>query len=81
MHAGTRAQDDMGDRFLACFLHAIDDAHLPEDPEFRAVLRAYMEWATADVMAYAPEGSQVSSGLTVPHWSWDGLVDGESPAC
>ena len=45
LHAGMEAQDDMGDRFVACFVRALDDAHLPEDAEFRRVVREYMEWA------------------------------------
>ena len=53
---------------------AADDAGLPDDPEFRAVLRAYMEWAVADVNAYAPEGAQVPDGLGMPRWDWDGRV-------
>jgi hemoglobin len=73
IHAGEGAMDDLGARFLACFVQAADDAGLPDDPEFRASLRAYMEWAVQDVLAYSPRGSQVPEGLPVPHWSWDGL--------
>ena len=72
LHAGTGAEEDMGPRFVACFVKAADDAHLPEDPVFRAALRSYMEWAVAEVMSYAPHGSQVPSGLGVPRWGWDG---------
>lgn len=72
LHAGMQADDDLGDRFLACFLGAIDDARLPDDPAFRGALRAYMEWALADVQAYNPKGSTVPAALPVPHWGWDG---------
>ena len=64
---------DLGRRFVACFVQAADDARLPEDPEFRAALRSYMEWAVADVLVYSPHGSAVPAGLPVPRWSWDGL--------
>ena len=73
LHAGMDAQDDLGDRFVACFVHAIDDAHLPEDAEFRRVLRDYMEWAVRDVHTYNVPGSSVPAGLALPRWSWDGL--------
>jgi hemoglobin len=46
---------------------------LPDDPEFRSALRAYMEWAVSDVMVYSPQASIVPGSLPVPHWSWDGL--------
>jgi hemoglobin len=74
LHAGMDAQDDLGDRFVACFAHAMDDADLPDDAEFRRALRAYMEWAVRDVHAYNARGSRVPSGLAVPRWTWEGLV-------
>jgi hemoglobin len=73
VHAGMNADDDLGRRFLACFVQAADDAGLPGDPAFRAAIRAYMEWAVADVMAYSPTSSTVPSGLPTPRWSWGGL--------
>lgn len=73
MHAGNGDMTDLGRRFGECFMQAADDAHLPDDPEFRAALRAYMEWAVGDVLVYAPVGSAVPSGVRMPHWSWDGL--------
>ena len=75
MHARMGAEPGLGDRFTACFVGAADDAGLPADPGFRAALRAYMEWAVSDVLAYDPPGSRVPPGLAVPRWSWDGLVE------
>jgi len=75
IHSATGAEADLGERFVECFVQAADDAGLPEDPEFRRALRAYMEWAVADVLAYSPPGSEVPGGLAVPRWSWDGLVE------
>jgi hemoglobin len=73
MHAGNGDMGDLGRRFVDCFVHAADDAGLPADPEFRAALRAYMEWAVADVLAYSPVDATVPPGLAMPHWSWAGL--------
>jgi hemoglobin len=73
MHAGNGDMTDLGRRFVTCFVQAADDAGLPDDPEFRAALRAYMEWAVSDVLVYSPEGSIVPPGAPVPRWSWDGL--------
>jgi hemoglobin len=69
--SATGAEEDLGRRF-DCFVQAIDDADLPDDPDFRAALRSYMEWAVGEVMAYSPRGSQVAPDLPIPHWSWDG---------
>lgn len=73
IHAGMNAEDDLGERFVRCFVQAADDADLPADPEFRTALRSYMQWAVGEVMSYSPSGSRVPVGLTVPRWSWDGL--------
>ncbi|MGP4101304.1 group II truncated hemoglobin [Nonomuraea sp. KM90] len=74
LHAGNGMEEDLGERFLACFLGAIDDAGLPADPELRASLRAYMEWAVREVLAYSPRDAEVPAGLPVPRWSWQGHV-------
>jgi hemoglobin len=74
MHSGNGDMSDLGRRFVGCFAQAADDAGLPADPEFRAALRAYMEWAVADVLAYSADGALVPDGLAVPHWGWDGLT-------
>jgi hemoglobin len=73
MHAHNGEIDDLGRRFVACFVGAADDAQLPADPEFRAALGAYMEWAVGDVLTYSPVDATVPSGLPMPRWSWDGL--------
>ncbi|MEU4521855.1 group II truncated hemoglobin [Amycolatopsis sp. NPDC024027] len=73
MHAGNGDMSDLGRRFVACFVQAADDAGLPADPEFRAALRCYMEWAVAEVLTYPGPPGEVPAGLAVPRWSWNGL--------
>jgi hemoglobin len=73
IHSESGADDDLGRRFVDCFVRAADDAQLPDDPSLRRVLREYMEWAVADVHQYSPRGSVVPGGLEVPRWSWEGL--------
>jgi hemoglobin len=76
MHSGNGDMSDLGERFLACFVAAADDAGLPDDPEFRAALRDYMRWAVDEVLSY-PEVGSVPGRMATPRWSWDGL---QSPA-
>jgi hemoglobin len=71
LHAGNGDMTDLGRRFVECFVGAADDAGLPQDPEFRAALRSYMEWAVADVLAHENRDA-VPEGIPVPRWSWDG---------
>ena len=79
MHAGNGDMSDLGRRFTDCFVRAADDAGLPDDPDFRAALRSYMEWAVGDVLSYE-QPEDVPSELTIPRWSWDGLQIGAAPA-
>jgi hemoglobin len=73
LHAQSGAEDDLGARFVACFVQAADDAGLPGDPALRQVLRAYIEWAVRDVLRYSPRDARVPADLPVPQWTWDGL--------
>jgi len=73
MHAGNGDMGDLGERFARCFDRAVDDAHLPADPAFRAALRAYMRWAVDDVLAYSAEDAIVPPTPATPRWGWDGL--------
>ncbi len=50
MHAGNGDMGDLGHRFVECFVRATDDAGLPDDPEFRAALRAYMQVAVDEAL-------------------------------
>ena len=72
MHAGNGDMTDLGNRFVACFVGAMDDAGLPDDPEFRDAMRGYMRWAVDNVLSY-PEPEDVADAATMPHWGWDGL--------
>jgi len=81
IHAETGADDDLGNRFVECFVQAADDAGLPDDAELRHGLRSYMEWAVSDVLSYAPFGAVVPPSQAIPRWSWDGIVSGpDGPA-
>ena len=75
MHAGNGpGMLELGPLFVECFVAAADDVGLPGDPEFRSALRAYMEWAVADVNEFHDEDATVPDGLGMPRWDWDGLV-------
>jgi hemoglobin len=73
MHAGNGDLTDLGRRFTECFVRAADDAALPDDREFRAALRAYMEWAVEDMLSFPDSDSTIPADVPMPHWSWDGL--------
>jgi hemoglobin len=67
-HAGNGMHPEMGERFVTCFVQALDDAGFPEDPRLRESMRAFMESAVAGMDAYNAPGSVVPEGLSVPRW-------------
>jgi hemoglobin len=73
-HAGEGVPPEWADRFLACFLGALDDAGISDDPHLRQVLHDYMRWAADDFVSYGQRGAVVPRVVGMPQWSWDGLV-------
>jgi len=72
IHARQGAEEDLGERFVAAFLGAADDAGFPHDPEFRETLASYIAWAIGDVLAVSPTDAAVEPGLAMPRWGWNG---------
>jgi hemoglobin len=74
MHSGNGPHEEMDRRAIECFDQALDDAGLDPAGPVRQVLHDYFAWATTTVMAaYHGSADDVPEGLTIPHWSWDGL--------
>jgi hemoglobin len=63
----------MDRRAIACFDQAMQDLGLEAGP-LRQVLHDYFAWATTTTMArYHDSADEVPGGMSIPHWSWDGL--------
>jgi hemoglobin len=74
MHSGNGEHTVMDERAQACFAQALDDAGLPDDERLRTTLKDYFRWATTGMGTYPESAEAVPSGLSLPHWSWDGPV-------
>jgi hemoglobin len=61
-------------RFASLMSLAADDARLPDDPEFRSALVAYLEWGTRLAVHNSQPGADVVEAAPVPRWGW-----GEAP--
>jgi hemoglobin len=72
MHSGNGDMSDLGRRFADCFMLAADDAGWPDEPRFRAALRANIDRAVGEVALSHPRDTDVPPGLPVPRWSWKG---------
>ena len=76
MHSGKGPHEDMDRRAIECFDGALGDAGFAPDEPVRRVLHDYFTWATTTTMSrYHDSADDVPDGLSVPRWSWDGLVD------
>ena len=61
LHARMGADDDLGERFLRCFMLACDDAGLPADPAFRRVTGVLPTSSAASGRRRAPGSPAVST--------------------
>jgi hemoglobin len=75
IHSGNGLHEEMDRRAIACFDLALEDADLASDERLRQALHDYFSWATTTTMArYHQSADDVPDNLTIPQWSWDGLV-------
>ena len=73
-HRGLGISPEQRFRFASLMSLAADDAGLPDDPEFRSALVAYLEWGTRLAMHNSQPGAAVPAHAPVPRWGW-----GEAP--
>jgi hemoglobin len=75
IHSGNGPHEEMDRRAILCFDQALTDVGLDHDERLRQVLHDYFSWATTTTMArYHDSADDVPDGLSIPHWSWEGLV-------
>ena len=75
MHSGNGEHDEMNRRAIACFDLALADVGLADDV-LRQALHDYFAWATKTTISrYHQSAADVPNGLSIPHWSWDGLQE------
>jgi len=75
LHSGNGEHDEMNRRAIDCFDAALADAGFSTNPQLRDALHDYFAWATTTTMArYHESAADVPAGLSIPRWSWDGLV-------
>ena len=73
-HLRLRITDEQRFRFASLMSLAADDAGMPNDPEFRSALVAYLEWGTRIALGNSQPDAEVVEHAPVPRWGW-----GEAP--
>jgi hemoglobin len=71
LHSGNGDMSDLGRRFADCFMLAAADAGWPDEPRFRAALRAHIDRAVDEVALSHPRDTDVPAALPIPRWSWE----------
>ena len=74
MHSGNGPHDEMNERAVACFDQAMADLGIATDDPVHQVLHDYFAWTTVTINRFEDSADDVPEGLSVPRWSWDGLV-------
>ena len=69
-HRGLQITPSERFRFASLMSLAADDAHLPDDPEFRAALVGYLEWGTRLALHNSQPDADVVTDAPVPKWGW-----------
>jgi hemoglobin len=76
IHSGNGQHAEMDQRAIQCFDLAMQDVGLDASEPLWQVLHDYFAWATTTTMArYHESAADVPAGLSIPKWSWTGLVD------
>jgi hemoglobin len=69
-HRGLGIGAEQRRRFVSLMSMAADDAGLPDDPEFRSALLAYLEWGTRLAMHNSQPDAELAEHAPVPRWGW-----------
>jgi hemoglobin len=69
-HRGLGINPEQRFRFASLMSLAADDAGLPDDPEFRSALVAYVEWGTRLALANSQPDAGVVEHAPIPRWGW-----------
>ena len=69
-HLDLNVTPEQRRRFVSLLSIAADDGGLPDDPEFRAAILGYAEWATRLAMHNSQTGANVVREAPMPRWGW-----------
>jgi len=69
-HVGRKLDETQRKRWVQLFLESADEIGMPDDPEFRARLVSYLEWASRMAVTNSQlSESPVDQNTPMPNWS------------
>jgi hemoglobin len=70
-HLSRHLTDKQRKRWIELLLETADERGLPDDPEFRSALVAYLEWGTRiAVINSASSDNPIGPSAPMPEWGW-----------
>ncbi len=69
-HVGRALTEAQRQRWIQLLLQCADEIGVPDDPEFRSSLVAYLEWGTRLAVINSQPGADVTAEAPMPAWGW-----------
>lgn len=69
-HLNRHLSNEQRKAWLSLLLDTADELALPDDPEFRSALVAYLEWGSRLAVINSQAGATVDLHAPMPKWGW-----------
>ena len=69
-HVDRKLTEVQRARWMQLLLQCADEIGMPDDPEFRSALVAYLEWGTRIAVITSQASSSVGGDSSMPKWGW-----------
>jgi hemoglobin len=69
-HVGRALTQEQRRRWMTLLLECADELGVPDDPEFRSSLVAYLEWGSRLAVINSAPDTQVVEDAPMPRWGW-----------
>jgi len=69
-HLNRHLTQEQRRRWVSLLLQTADESGMPDDPEFRAALVAYLEWGSRLAVLNSQPGAIVDPHAPMPRWGW-----------
>lgn len=69
-HLGRQLTQAQRTQWMRLLLETADEVRLPDDPEFRSALVAYLEWGSRLAVVNSKPGAAVDPNAQMPRWGW-----------
>lgn len=69
-HLSRSLTQEQRRRWIDLLLTCGDEIGLPDDPEFRSALIAYLEWGTRLAVLNSQPGASITEDAPMPRWGW-----------